>query len=181
MELSDSINVERVDKEYAYIIQNMFPYYLHDLSEFFFDSLPNSHGLYENEDVKIYKKEDFLMHWWNEDDLMPNLIKFNSIPVGFAMLAKKPYTKDFDFAIEEFFILKQFRKKGIGEYVARKMLTENRGKWRLDVLEKNYQAQNFWRKVLIKGGYKDILEQSVEEESLEEYTEKMMRFTFTSI
>lgn len=81
---------------------------------------------------------------------------------GFVLVnLKDPEIKDQDLhSVAEFFILKKYRKQGIGKIAAEKIFNIFPGKWRIVMLSKNVIAQHFWRKVIkdfTKGNYQEGL------------------------
>ena len=58
--------------------------------------------------------------------------------------------------ISEFFVLRKYRRRGVGTRAALCLLTQRRGPWELAELSSNVGAQRFWRRVvaaLAVGGY----------------------------
>jgi predicted acetyltransferase len=52
--------------------------------------------------------------------------------------------------VQEFFVLRAFRRKGIGDRAASEIFNHFPGRWQLQVLEKNLPAQAFWRRVVLE-------------------------------
>ncbi|MDF2439528.1 MAG: hypothetical protein JWN98_512 [Abditibacteriota bacterium] len=50
--------------------------------------------------------------------------------------------------IDEFFIMRGYRRRGIGRIVARSTFELHRGPWQMRVLQENTVAQAFWRHVI---------------------------------
>ncbi len=121
------------------IIRNMMSLYLHDLSPFFSIELDDS-GCYEY---------PYLDRYWTEMGRFPYLILVNERICGFVLVRKKPKA-GIDYEIEEFFVLKRYRKKGIGESVARKLFRKYSGRWEVQCLRKNTPAISFWKSVIYK-------------------------------
>ena len=144
------IELEKLPVERANILQNLYPYYLHDLSEFQ-DTLPNQYGLFESDEITYYDKETFLRVWWQHpDQLFPYIIRINDRPAGFALIGTKPYSGDSDYEIMEFFIVNPYRKKGFAEQAAVKAFSLFNGKWKCAVLPKNLPARSFWQRTISK-------------------------------
>src|SRR3990170_764680 len=53
---------------------------------------------------------------------------------------------DYD-SIAEFFVLKKYRKSGIGTKAAEMAFSKFPGKWYVDVIQANQPARSFWEKV----------------------------------
>jgi predicted acetyltransferase len=54
----------------------------------------------------------------------------------------------FRFRLAEFFILKRYRRTGIGLHAAQALFDRFRGRWQLSILARNAPAIAFWRRVL---------------------------------
>jgi predicted acetyltransferase len=143
------------DKENAYIINNIYPAYLHDLSEHY-GFLPNKHGVFEesNEYTTLLQQNEVFNIWWEKPNcLYPFLILVDEIPAGFILVATPPHTSQgTDYFVNEFFLLRPFRGKEIASYAAAAVFEKFKGRWELytNPSEKNIAGQKFWRKTLGK-------------------------------
>jgi predicted acetyltransferase len=150
-----NIELMLTTKENAYIINNLYPLYLHDLSEHY-GNLPNKHGVYEesNDYKTLYKQNEVFNIWWEKPNcLYPYLILVDEVPAGFIFVATPPYTSPgIDYYINEFFLLRPFRGKEIGTYAASMAFDKFKGKWELytNSSKKNIKAQKFWQKTVSK-------------------------------
>ncbi len=64
-------------------------------------------------------------------------------------------------SIAEFFIMKMYRRKGIGMKIAQQVFDLYKGKWLAHQLETNAPARKFWNRVIqdyTKGRFKERLE-----------------------
>ena len=68
--------------------------------------------------------------------------------MGFVSVKELSGCETADFEIEEFFILRNYRKKGIGKNIATKMFADFKGKWQIRVLDNNAPAMVFWQRVI---------------------------------
>jgi predicted acetyltransferase len=144
------LTLEILPTDQAYILQNLYPCYLHDLSEFQ-DILPNQHGLFESDEIRSYEKETFLKVWWEQPEkLFPFIIRVDDRPAGFALIGTKPYSGNSDFEIIEFFILKPYRQKRLAEQAATQAISLFHGTWKCCVLPRNLRACSFWRRITAK-------------------------------
>lgn len=129
-----------VDREW---LANVYPFYLHDLSEFdeHYYTL-NDRGLWE---------PDHLASWLQDDTDHPLIIRRSGMRVGFALVNEAPSVDmmpGFRFRLAEFFILKRYRRTGIGRRAAQALFDQLRGRWQLSILARNAPAIAFWRRVL---------------------------------
>lgn len=159
-----NIEIILTNKENAYIINNIYPLYLHDLSEHY-GNLPNKHGVYEesNDYRTLLQQNEVFNIWWERPNcLYPFLILVEEIPAGFIFVATPPYTSQgTDYFVNEFFIIRPFRGKGIGSYAAANVFDKFKGKWELytNPSENNIIGQSFWRKTVsnyTKNTYEEV-------------------------
>lgn len=99
---------------------------------------------------------------WNEPDHHALLVRVDGELAGLVLV--KPARDDWsDFAsrmVHEFFIMRKFRRRGVGREVARRVFDRYPGRWALNETEHNYAAQSFWRTVLgeyTSGRFDDVV------------------------
>lgn len=147
-----NVKVVLANKENSIIIKNTYPLYLHDLSEIH-GNLPNEYGIYEDEPIKTLMEQYEVQNKWFEepDRLFPFIIMADNKPAGFMLVATHPYIpKDVDYYVYEFFLLRPYRGKNIGETAAKQIFDKFEGKWELFThpTENNKRAQSFWHKTV---------------------------------
>lgn len=172
------IEVVLTDKDEAYIIKNLYPLYLYDLSGHYGlvpGHTPNRHGIYEEGDEyrTLQDQYDVQNSWWDKPNcLYPFLVRADGIPAGFALIATPPHcSKGIDYFVNEFFLLRPFRGKGIAEKAAVDVFDRFRGAWELftNPSEANGRGQSFWRKTLFNytnGIYEEIRETTFDGDKL---------------
>ncbi|MGG4489240.1 GNAT family N-acetyltransferase [Metabacillus idriensis] len=132
------------------IIENLLQYYFYDFTEY------NGAGVNAQGRFNDYP---YFENYWNEEGRFPYLIKVKEENAGFALIrydASEGY-----FSIAEFFIMKKFRRSGLGKQIAHRLFGLHSGKWEVVQLEKNKPAQSFWRKVIkdyTSGNYSERVE-----------------------
>ncbi|MUG43575.1 GNAT family N-acetyltransferase [Paenibacillus woosongensis] len=147
------VTIHLTDPKSKFIINNLYPFYLHDLSEIW-GWQPNKYGVFEDDDAIMTLNEQNRVFdiWWSKPTILfPYLIEVNGVPAGFALVATPPYTPhESDFYINEFFILRSFRGGGAAEAAAIQVLNSHEGTWELQTNpgESNRRAQSFWRRTL---------------------------------
>jgi predicted acetyltransferase len=130
------------------VVANLFELYAYDLSEFMgFDvgrtgryGLPQSlwnywggaAGTGEHKWPPEWRGHPFLVH---ADDKL----------AGFALVKQ---LSDTAFDMGEFFILRKYRRTGLGAHVACAMFDRFPGTWDVRELPPNLPAQAFWRKII---------------------------------
>lgn len=146
------VKLKLADKNTANIIKNMYPLYLHDLSEHY-GNFPNDFGIYEDEPMTTLMEQYEVQNIWFEkpEVLFPYIITVDDKPAGFALVTTAQYApKGVDYYLAEFFLLRPYRGKNIAQLAAQELFTKCTGKWELytNYLPKNVVGQKFWRKVI---------------------------------
>ena len=146
------IEVKLADSTSGYIIKNMYPLYLHDLSGIH-GIKPNKHGIFEEDDIKTLSEQYNIQQIWFEHtgELFPYLIIVDDIPAGFCLIGSGKYvSKDVDYFIYEVFLLSVFRGKSIARKALHEILDKHSGKWMLFThsTDNNQCAKSFWHKTI---------------------------------
>lgn len=111
-------------------IRHLIELYLHDFSAFNGDDV-SEHGLFG------YR---FLDNYWTEADRHPFMIRHDGHLAGFAFVRIGP-PKD----MAEFFVLRKYRRRGVGLLAARALFAMFEGEWQVRQLAANAAATAFWR------------------------------------
>ncbi|MFP2929650.1 GNAT family N-acetyltransferase [Pyxidicoccus sp. 3LG] len=125
------------------LLRNLYPLYLHDLSEY---------GVEYRLDEQGHWRPDFLPTWLAPSpEVNPLLLRSEGRIVGFAFVGQAPFpymTKGRDFRMSEFFILRCERRRGLGRLAARAVFDLFPGIWEVSQLPANRDAIAFWRSVI---------------------------------
>lgn len=116
----------------------------------------------ENSDVDSHGVFDYrwLDNYWTEESRHPFLIKVDGKWAGFVLvnehtrIANRPGK-----AIAEFFVMRKYRRRGIGAHVASEIFRLFPGPWEVAETADNREAQSFWRNVIAKltgGSFEEI-------------------------
>lgn len=92
---------------------------------------------------------------WTDSDRHARIIKVNGEVAGFAIVLR---FANADYDIEQFFVLRKFRRQGVGRLAALALFQEFTGKWTVEQITENPTAQVFWRSVIAEftdGHYTD--------------------------
>ncbi|MDP2671934.1 MAG: GNAT family N-acetyltransferase [Candidatus Daviesbacteria bacterium] len=144
------IELVSVTEKEKHILANLLELYEYDFSEFSNSDL-DENGRYG------YK---YLDSYWQEENRHPFFIKVDDKLAGFVLVNKHTYLSDDANAIAEFFILKKYRRGGIGSTAAKQIFDMFPGKWEVTQTNQNKDAQEFWKKVIneyTNGNYKEIV------------------------
>lgn len=123
-------------------IQNMGRFYVYDMTEYMGDDedwkIPEN-GIFECIDFRKY---------WDQPDTFPFILRNSQEIIGFVIIDKKGSESQVDYNMAQFFILRKFKKKGIGKAVACHCFDRFVGVWEVMVMPKNEGAYRFWKKVI---------------------------------
>src|SRR4051812_47331669 len=111
----------KASDEHKIVIQNLMQYYIYDFSEYI---------KYDVEDNGLFAPYPNLMDYWKRDNSkFPYVVKMNDNYVGFVLVKLNNSIDRNYFSIAEFFILKKYRREGIGKAVATEVFNLHRGYW----------------------------------------------------
>jgi len=176
------VKVVLASKENENIIKNIYPLYLHDLSEVY-GNLPNEYGIYEDEPIKTLAEQyDVQNDWFQKpNELFPFIIMVDGKPAGFDLVSTGKYApKGMDYYVFEFFLLRPYRGKDIASIAAKQVFDKFKGKWGLYVAAKeigtNLRAEKFWRKTI-----SDYTKDNFEEKHGPTFDGYKLIFTFNNV
>lgn len=132
------------------IVRNLMELYLHDFSEFDGAELDDS-GRYHY---------PWLEEYWSAADCSAHIIRVDGRLAGFALVDGEVLLPESRRAIGEFFVLKKYRKSGVGRQAACQLFDGFRGPWEVAQIAANRPAQAFWRSVVARysaGRYREVL------------------------
>ncbi len=138
MALSVKIEVSPASIDDKSLIRRMMELYQYDFSEFENSDL-DSNGCFGY---------SYLDHYWKEKDRHPFIVRVDGKLAGFVLVNRHTYLPENEWAIAEFFIMRKYRRQGIGKAAAFCIFDLFRGKWEVQEIEANIPAQRFWRKVI---------------------------------
>ncbi|MCM3315332.1 GNAT family N-acetyltransferase [Rummeliibacillus stabekisii] len=123
------------------ILRNLYSLYLHDLSKYTTNLNIGEDGAFHYDEL-----DDF----WKVDGLSPYFITWNEKIIGFILLLERPFLKKAnDYGINDFFILNQYKGKGLAMQAASKVFEMKRGQYFIIQVVENKRAVTFWKKVYI--------------------------------
>jgi len=126
-------------------IESVYRDYLDDLS-------PLNTGVFSATSLGEigYSPQDQLSRWFGDSSVNPLVIMRLTEPVGFAMVAHgaAPGRPAVDYRMAEFFVLRTFRRRGVGRSAVELILNRFAGKWEITEYLRNPVAVAFWRRVV---------------------------------
>jgi predicted acetyltransferase len=115
------------------VLRHLGELYQYDFSEF------------DGEDVGDDGRYGFehLERCWIEPDRVPLLVRVDGHWAGFVLVhTGTPHD------IAEFFVMRKFRRSGVGTYVARAVFARFPGDWQVRQVRQNPRASEFWRRAI---------------------------------
>ena len=135
------VTVTRAAAAHKPALAHLMQLYLHDLSEFDDDDV-RADGTFSNAYLDLY---------WQEPGRHPFRILCDGAWAGFALVRDLPEGVH---EMAEFFILRKFRRAGVGATAATHLFRHFGGGWHVAQEADNHPAQAFWRRVIgdVTGG-----------------------------
>lgn len=118
-------------------IQRMLELYQHDLSDIWDQDL-DRHGEYGYA----------LDRYWDTEGFHPFVATVQGRYAGFALVNQAVRIGTEGFWMDQFFVLKKYRRQGVGEQLARSAWAALPGRWEVGQMPQNTAAQAFWRRVI---------------------------------
>ncbi|HEY0707925.1 MAG TPA: GNAT family N-acetyltransferase [Polyangia bacterium] len=124
------------------VLANLFQLYCHDFSELL--------GLSVAEDGRFATPD--LTPYFEETWCHPFLIRVDDRWAGFVLAQQRSRLTDDrqTWDVAEFFVMRAFRRTGIGTQAATEVFDRFPGRWEVRQLPANTAATAFWRKVLTR-------------------------------
>ncbi|NHN34609.1 GNAT family N-acetyltransferase [Paenibacillus agricola] len=135
-----NIIVQTVHYDQKSILRNLVELYKYDFSEYEADDV-NEQGLYEYQ---------YLDHYWTEDGRFAFFVRVDEKLAGFALVRTLGMNEQNQtiYSMAEFFIMKKYRRMGVGDHTAVHLFNLLPGVWKVGQLESNEPSQIFWKKVI---------------------------------
>jgi predicted acetyltransferase len=137
---SVSVEVIPASPEQEPILANLLELYAHDFSEFMGLKL-GANGRFGYAQLPLY---------WKEPDRYPFLIMVNGHWAGFVFVRRGSQISGDEniWDVAEFFIVRGYRRLGIGRKVAHEVWKKFPGTWEVRVIDRNQKAKDFWGRAI---------------------------------
>ncbi len=138
--LTPEVEVLAATAEEAPILTNLLQLYAHDFSEFL-DVEIGADGKFTYNPLPLY---------WSEPGRNPFLLRVDGKLAGFALVKEGSAVSGNEDAwdLAEFFVLRGYRRRGVGTTAAHKLWRQFPGSWEVRVMQSNVAAQRFWKQVI---------------------------------
>ena len=150
------IEVKELEKS---VLRQLMELYAYDFSEFD-DADVNEYGLYGY---------SYLDYYWTEDSRHPFFIRVDGKLAGFVLISDYAYVLKTGEAksVSEFFLMRKYRRKGIGKSVAIQVFDQFPGKWEVIQHEDNEPSKFFWEQIIHEYTGGDYRKEKVKTENWE--------------
>ena len=118
-------------------LSRMLELYQHDLSDIWDQEL-DADGQYGYA----------LDRYWQDDDCRPFLALVDGRYAGFALVDRSVKVGRSGYWMEQFFVVKKYRRRGVGGALATHVFAALPGAWEVGQMPENIAAQTFWRRVI---------------------------------
>jgi predicted acetyltransferase len=137
------VNIELIEAQLVEkaVLRQLMELYLYDFSDIDRADV-NEQGLFE------YKRLD---SYWREAGRHPFLFRVDGHWAGFALVCRFTCFPDNDLptqAIAEFFVMRKYRRRGLGRRMAQELFAHFPGRWEVAEMQQDLSAQAFWRRVI---------------------------------
>lgn len=124
------------------VLANLLELYAHDFSEFHAVELgPDGRFGYPN-----------LPLYWREAGRYPFLVKMDGHLAGFVLVKRGSQVSESDaiWDMAEFFVIRAYRRRGIGTNIAHEVWKRFPGLWEVRVMRSNNAARAFWELAIVE-------------------------------
>ncbi|MDE1164942.1 MAG: GNAT family N-acetyltransferase [Pseudomonas sp.] len=126
--------------EHLSLIRNLYQFYAYESSD------------WEQEDVEVdgrfYIHDEHLARYWQDAGWSAQLLLVDGFIAGFLLIEKSELAGIDALELADLFILKKYRRQGIGRALARQVLLGGQGDWLVRFYAQDEPARLFWRAVL---------------------------------
>jgi predicted acetyltransferase len=121
-------------------LTNLLQYYVYDMSDFV-DTEFGADGKFVVRPLDAY---------WTDGWRYPHLVRVDGKVAGFVLIQQRSRITgdEHTWDVAEFFVMRKYRRLGVGTTVATRVFDSFRGPWEVRELEANKPAIAFWRRVI---------------------------------
>jgi predicted acetyltransferase len=135
-----TVELIQTGPEDAELIRNLYQYYAYESSD------------WEQEDVEVdgrfYIHDEHLARYWQDPQWSANLLLVEGYIAGFLLIEGSELPGIDALELADLFILKRYRRKGIGRAIASQVLCSGESNWLVRFYDQDEASQAFWRTVL---------------------------------
>ncbi len=145
------LTVSRAQPSNRNAVGNLLQLYLHDSSEF-----EGEGGI---DDSGLFSYSHFESYWKDDPARSVHIFRLDNALAGFAFVNDwSPSGQGVTHGLAEFFVLRAYRRSGVGWEAASRLFEALPGQWEVAVRGQNVPAVNFWRTALRAESITDLTE-----------------------
>ena len=134
------VQILTASTENKQIISNLMQFYMYDFSEYTEADV---------EDSGLFTAYPQLEEYWREaDQRFPYIVRCGEKRIGFVFVRRIETPEREYFSIAEFYIMRKYRRKGLGRNVAKEIFKIHRGQWEVYQMEANKPEHIFWKEII---------------------------------
>ncbi len=134
------ISIDRVKDSEHEALANLMKMYCYEWSQY---------NLFDVDDNGVYPFEQYLHFYFERPRRYCYFARVNGVIAGFALIDDDfVIHDDFDFSMGEFFVMYKYRRQRVGEYMAKLLFDQHKGKWEIGFHPKNIASGKFWLSVV---------------------------------
>ena len=136
----EKIEVVPAAPEQQQTVANLLELYAHDFSEFHEVEL-GEEGKFGYPDLPLY---------WSEPDRHPFLVRIDGKWAGVILVKRESQdpTNKTAWDMVEFFVVRRYRRRGVGTAIAHEVWRRFPGPWQIRVMQANVSAHHFWERAI---------------------------------
>lgn len=147
MAQSDRVYLRRVPIREQRVLARLMQLYLYDLSGTI--GTGGASGVTLGRYGVFPYRDPNLNHYFSDPARLPYFIECDRQMAGFALINDwSPSGQPIDRALAEFFVLRNFRRQGVGRHAAHLAFTLHAGCWEVAVMNRNAPGLAFWSATL---------------------------------
>jgi predicted acetyltransferase len=146
------VSLERGEAHRRVALDNLVQLYIHDFNDF----LAPDRKIGPGEDGRF---ADVLKldQYWTDADRAVWFIRCGGALAGFALLNRTSHCgRSVDYNMGEYFIVRTFRRDGVGAQAAVDLINMHAGQWEIAVGVRNLPALRFWPRVVAAADASDV-------------------------
>jgi predicted acetyltransferase len=89
-----------------------------------------------------------LDRYWSEAGNWPYVFRVNNHFAGFTLVDTRVKLPNGDFWMDQFFVMKKYRGRGVGAQAAKAVFDLHAGRWQVGQMPNNHAARTFWRNTI---------------------------------
>jgi predicted acetyltransferase len=120
------------------VLRQMLELYQYDMGDYWPQDL-NAHGVFGHVGVEPYLKNPALRAFF---------FLVEGRYAGFGLVDRQVSLPDNEFWMAQFFVMKRYRRMGVGRLGAHHIFDQFRGRWEVGQMPLNLPARAFWRRTI---------------------------------